>query len=53
MLGVVQPHADLNGVALPDPLENVLHPSALLKVSQTLTFFQLTNENHLGIFVFP
>ena len=29
MLGVVEPHANLDGVALPDPLEDVLHGLAL------------------------
>lgn len=42
VLGVVQPHADLDRVALPDPLENVLHPAALAAASlQSLSKFTL------------
>ena len=44
MLGVVEPHANLDGVALPDPLEDVLHGLAFTSLSDS----QFALENGLG-----
>ena len=44
MLGVVEPHANLDGVALPDPLEDVLHGLASKSLSYTFTFHLKTSE---------
>ena len=41
MLGVVEPHANLDGVALPDPLEDVLHGLAFKSLSDF--YFPLEN----------
>ena len=48
VLGVVQPHADLDGVALPDPLENVLHPAAAAVSLQSLSKFTLSQTQLLA-----
>ena len=47
MLGVVEPHANLDGVALPDPLEDVLHGLAFKGLSDS--HFPLENVSGSGL----